>query len=201
MRTITLAEEQDAELVQQTLCGQQSAYNLLVKRYQRQVYNFVYRMLGNAEDAGDLTQDTFLRAYSALRTFRQDASFLTWLFKIASNLCIDLLRSRKSKGALSLDLEAEEGREPAANPRTSDPEEAAMRGALQDIVQRAVLNLPERYRVVIVMRHLQGMSVEEIASSLEMPAGTVKTHLFRGREMLRERLGSLLEVNNDGKPI
>lgn len=201
MRTITLTEEQDAELVQQTLCGQQSAYNLLVKRYQRQVYNFVYRMLGNAEDAGDLTQDTFLRAYSALRTFRQDASFLTWLFKIASNLCIDLLRSRKSKGAISLDLEAEEGREPAANPRTSDPEEAAMRGALQDIVQRAVLNLPERYRVVIVMRHLQGMSVEEIASSLEMPSGTVKTHLFRGREMLRERLGSLLEVNNDGKPI
>jgi RNA polymerase sigma-70 factor (ECF subfamily) len=198
-RTITLVEQNDADLVRQTLCGNTSAYNGLVMRYQRQVYNLAYRMLGNAEDAGDLVQETFLRAYGALASFRQDASFLTWLYKIASNLCIDQLRSRKARSALSLDVELEEGREPAADSRNCSPEELAIRDSVQDVVQRAISNLPEKYRVVVVMRHLQDMSVEEIANVLEMPTGTVKTHLFRAREMLRGRLRSVLEMETDGK--
>lgn len=192
-------EHSDAELVRQTLCGHTSAYNGLVQRYQRQVYNLAYRMLGNAEDAGDLVQDTFLRAFGALASFRQDASFLTWLYKIASNLCIDQLRSRKAKGALSLDVELEEGREPAAESRQSAPEDTAVRSAVQDIVHHAIQNLPERYRIVVVMRHLHDMSVEDIARSLDLPTGTVKTHLFRAREMLRGRLGTVLEMETDGK--
>ena len=198
-RTITLVEQSDAELVRQTLCGQTAAYNGLVLRYQRQVYNLAYRMLGNAEDAGDLVQDTFLRAYSALAKFRQDASFLTWLYKIASNLCIDQLRSRKAKSALSLEVELEEGREPASEDRNNLPEERAIREATQEILHREILNLPEKYRVVVVMRHLQEMSVEEIADALELPTGTVKTHLFRARDMLRGRLRSVLEMETDGK--
>src|SRR4051812_46470810 len=108
-------EQTDAVLVQRTLRGETVAYNSLVQKYQRQVYNLSYRMLNSAEDAGDMVQETFIRAFGALASFRQDASFLTWLYKIASNLCIDHLRSRKSKGALSLDVELEEGREPAAD--------------------------------------------------------------------------------------
>jgi RNA polymerase sigma-70 factor (ECF subfamily) len=192
-------EQNDADLVKQTLCGNTSAYNGLVMRYQRQVYNLAYRMLGNAEDAGDLVQDTFLRAYGALTSFRQDASFLTWLYKIASNLCIDQLRSRKAKSTLSLEVELEEGREPAADIRSTCPEEAAVRGSVQDVVQRAILNLPEKYRAVVVMRHLNDMSVDEIARILELPTGTVKTHLFRAREMLRGRLRPVLEMETDGK--
>ncbi len=192
-------EHNDADLVRRTLCGEVAAYNGLVLRYQRQVYNLAYRMLGNAEDAGDLVQETFLRAYGALASFRQDASFLTWLYKIASNLCIDQLRSRKAKGALSLDVELEEGREPAADNRATGPEESAVRDAVQEVVNRAILNLPERYRVVVVMRHLQDMSVDEIARALNLPTGTVKTHLFRAREMLRERLRPVLEMEADGK--
>ena len=198
-RTTTLLEQSDAEIVRQTLCGNTAAYNGLVLRYQRQVYNLAYRMLGNAEDAGDLVQDTFLRAYSALAKFRQDASFLTWLYKIASNLCIDQLRSRKAKGALSLEVELEEGREPASDDRNSAPEDRAIREAMQEILHREILNLPEKYRVVVVMRHLQEMSVEEIADALELPTGTVKTHLFRARDMLRGRLRSVLEMETDGK--
>ena len=194
-------EQNDAELVRQTLCGDTAAYNSLVQKYQRQVYNLSYRMLGNAEDAGDLVQDTFIRAYGALSSFRQDASFLTWLYKIASNLCIDLMRSRKAKGALSLNVELEEGREPAADARTSNPEDAAVRDAVKNVVQQAVHCLPEKYRVVVVMRHLQDMSVEDIARVLDLPTGTVKTHLFRGREMLRERLKPVLEMEADGKSI
>jgi RNA polymerase sigma-70 factor (ECF subfamily) len=192
-------EQTDADLVRQTLSGNTSAYNGLVQRYQRQVYNLAYRMLGNAEDAGDLVQDTFLRAYGALSSFRQDASFLTWLYKIASNLCIDQLRSRKAKSTLSLDVELEEGREPAADIRSSGPEEAAVRSSVQDVVQRAVLNLPDKYRAVVVMRHLQDMSVDEIARILDLPTGTVKTHLFRARDMLRGRLRPVLEMETDGK--
>ncbi len=184
----------DATLVQRVVDGDLNAYNALVMRYQRQVYNLAYRMLNNAEDAGDIVQETFIRAYGALASFRQNASFLTWLYKIASNLCIDFLRSRRSKGALSLDFELEEGREPAADERTYSPESSAVRGAVGQIVNKAVMNLPEKYRVVVIMRHLQGMSVEEIADQLALPSGTVKTHLFRAREMLRERLGPVLEI-------
>lgn len=192
-------EQTDASLVQRTLGGETAAYNVLVQRYQRQVYNLAYRMVGNAEDAGDMVQETFLRAYGALSSFRQDASFLTWLYKIASNLCIDNLRARKSKGALSLDFELEEGREPAADERIFSPEDTAVRGAVGDIVQKAVMNLPAKYRVVVMMRHLQGMSVEEIAEQLNLPSGTVKTHLFRAREMLRERLRPVLDMEADGR--
>jgi RNA polymerase sigma-70 factor (ECF subfamily) len=199
MRTVTLLEQTDAALVRQTLCGQTTAYNTLVQRYQRQVYNLAYRMLGNAEDAGDLVQDTFLRAYGALASFRQDASFLTWLYKIASNLCIDHIRSRKTRTALSLDAESAEGREPAADTRSTAPEELAVRGAVSEVVQDAIGNLPERYRVVVVMRHLHDMSVEDIAQALDLPTGTVKTHLFRAREMLRGRLRPVLEMEADGK--
>lgn len=191
-------ERTDAALVQGTLRGNLDAYDVLVKRYQRQVYNLAYRMLGNAEDAGDLVQETFIRAFGALKSFRQDASFLTWLYKITSNLCIDQMRARKSRGALSLDVELEEGREPMAD-RSSSPEDQVVRGAVGEIVQRAVMNLPERYRVVVVMRHLQDMSIDEIASQLDLPSGTVKTHLFRGREMLRERLKPVLGIETDGR--
>lgn len=182
--------------MRQTLCGKTAAYNGLVTRYQRQVYSLAYRMLGNAEDSGDLVQETFLRAYSALSKFRQDASFLTWLYKIASNLCIDQLRSRRSKSALSLDVELEEGREPAADARSSSPEECAIREVTNDILHKEIINLPEKYRAVVVLRHLQDMSVEEISDSLQIPTGTVKTHLFRAREMLRVRLRSALEMEN-----
>ena len=192
-------EQTDATLVQRTLAGQTQSYNVLVERYQRQVYNLAYRMVGSAEDAGDMVQETFLRAYGALSSFRQDASFLTWLYKICSNLCIDFLRSRRSKGALSLDFELEEGREPAALDRGYDPEDTAVRGAVSEVVQKAVMNLPAKYRVVVVMRHLQGLSVEEIAEQLNLPSGTVKTHLFRARDMLRERLGSVLDMDSDGR--
>jgi len=191
-------EATDTVLVQRTLKGDTPAYNVLVQRYQRQVYSLAYRMLGNAEDAGDMVQETFLRAYGALSTFRQDASFLTWLYKIASNLCIDRMRARKTLNALSLDAELEEGREPAAD-RSCSPENVVVRDAVSEIVHKEVMHLPARYRVVVVMRHLQQMSIEEIAEQLNLPSGTVKTHLFRAREMLRERLRPVLEVEADGR--
>jgi RNA polymerase sigma-70 factor (ECF subfamily) len=191
-------EQTDAFLVQRTLDGDVEAYGVLVQRYERQVYSLAYRMLGNGDDAADLAQDTFLRAYGALASFRQDASFLTWLYKITSNLCIDFMRARKSRAAVSLDFEVEEGREPIAD-RSSSPEDTALRGAVSEVVQDAVMCLPAKYRVVVVMRHLQGLTIEEIADQLHLPPGTVKTHLFRARQMLKERLKPILGMETDGR--
>jgi len=188
----------DASLVRRCLRGDADSYDVLVRRYQRQVYSLLYRMLGNADDADDLVQDTFVRAYNALHSFRQDASFLTWLYKIASNLSIDLLRTRKSKGTASLDEEIECGREPATPERESSPETAAVRGSVSEVVHHEIMNLPERYRRVVLLRHVSDMTIEEIACRLELPTGTVKTHLFRAREMLRDRLRPVLDMESHG---
>jgi RNA polymerase sigma-70 factor (ECF subfamily) len=191
-------EVTDAELVRRCLRGESGCYDDLVRKYQRQVYSLLYRMVGNADDADDLVQETFVRAYNALDTFRQDASFLTWLYKIASNRSIDLIRARQSKGAASLDEEMDSGREPAAPERESSPEAAAVRGSVSEVVHHQIINLPERYRRVVLMRHVADMSIEEIATELQMPTGTVKTHLFRAREMLRDRLRPVLEMESHG---
>lgn len=188
----------DAVLVRRALGGDAGSYDALVHRYQRQVYSLLYRMLGNPCDAEDMAQETFIRAYRALHTFRQDASFLTWLYKIASNLSVDLIRSRRSKSAGSLDEEIEAGREPAASSRDTSPEDAAIRGSVGDIVHQAIMELPDKYRRVVLLRHVADMSIEEIAEQLELPTGTVKTHLFRARALMRERLGPVLGMNGYG---
>jgi RNA polymerase sigma-70 factor (ECF subfamily) len=148
-------------------------------------------MTGNAEDAADLTQDAFVRAYSALGRFRIGSNFSTWLFAIANNACIDLARSRRRRGDTSLDDEIDDGREPAD--RGATPEQHVTRADQAARVQAAVEALPEKYRAVVIMRHLQDMPVEEIGRVLSLPTGTVKTHLFRGRELLRRRLVGVAE--------
>jgi RNA polymerase sigma-70 factor (ECF subfamily) len=182
-------EKTDAELISNTLAGDIASFNQLIKRYQRPVYNLVYRMLGNAEDASDVTQEVFLRAFCKLNTFRQDAVFTAWLYRIASNMCVDHFRARKI--TVPIEVEEEKGREIPAK-KEENPEYRAMQNTTGEVVRQAILDLPERYRDVVIMRHLQGMNIEEISNALQLPSGTVKTHLFRGREMLRSRLAPLL---------
>jgi len=188
----------DAVLVRRTLAGDTACYDVLIHRYQRQVYSLLYRLVHNPTDAEDLLQETFIRAYSALGSFRKDASFLTWLYRIAANLSVDLMRSRKVHSAASLDEEVESGREPAATDRRGAPEDAAMREDVSETVHKAIMNLPERYRRAVLLRHVAGMSIEEIAELLSMPSGTVKTHLFRARELLRQQLRPALGMDDHG---
>jgi RNA polymerase sigma-70 factor, ECF subfamily len=190
-RTEDPATLSDDDLVRRCLGGDRSAFNQLVERYQRPLYNFCYRMAGNGEDANDLTQDTFVRAYGALARFRPGSNFSTWLFAIANNACIDLVRTRQRRGDVSLDFEVEEGREPAD--KRPQPDVEVARGDQAARVQAAVQTLPDKYRAVVVMRHLQDMPVEEIGRIMGLPVGTVKTHLFRGRELLRRRLTGVVE--------
>jgi RNA polymerase sigma-70 factor (ECF subfamily) len=180
----------DAELVRLCLEGDRTAFDSLVARHYRGIYNMVYRMLGNAEDALDLTQETFLRVYTRLDTFQLGRPFTAWLRRIASNLCIDHLRQRPQP-AVSLDEQLEAGLEQADDsPGASPPDRLEMAEDSRRVLA-AVQRLPAKQRAVLIMRHVDGMSLEEIAAALGWPLGTVKVNLFRGRRAVREMVGEL----------
>ncbi|GHO89931.1 hypothetical protein KSZ_79370 [Dictyobacter formicarum] len=155
---------------------------MLVQRHQRRVFNLVYRMLQQYDEANEVTQETFLAAWQGLRSFRRDARFTTWLHRIAYNCALKQLEQRKKDSALQIAIQAEAV---DSDERIGAELEAHDR---QAIVREHISTLPAKYRVVLVLRHLQEMTYEEMAEILTMPIGTIKTHLFRARNLLKERL-------------
>lgn len=181
-------DAEDQILVERSLQGEQQAFGQLVGRYQKPVYNLAYRMTGRREDAENLTQETFLRAYAKLETFQLERRFSPWLFRIASNLCINW-KNRRERRELSLDSLDEGQKEQLVFSDTSaDPLSQIEQDQLQTLLQQEILALPIRYRLVFTLRYLEDHSCREIAEILEMPEGTVKTHLFRARRILKEKL-------------
>ena len=180
----------DAELIRLCLAGEQTAFDELAARHYRRVYNVIYRMLGNREQAEDVTQETFLRVYSRLDTFQEGGSFVGWLRRIASNMSIDHLRRRREQ-TVSLDEQLESGVEQADTRLDAQPEDRLEMSEDSRRVVEAVQKLPGKQRAVLVLRHVEGMKIDEIARTLKMPAGTVKTLLFRGRQAIREMVGAL----------
>ncbi len=161
--------------------GDQSAFAQLVEIYQTPVYNLAYRMLGNAEDAEDAAQETFLRAYAQLKRFRSDQKFATWLLTIAAHHCIDRLRRRKRLTWLSLDDEVFSGTLASDAP---EPEDAAVRRESQQEVERWLERLAPAYRLVVVLRYWYDQSIEEIAQTTGDSVGAVKVKLHRARNAL-----------------
>ncbi|HEY3266732.1 MAG TPA: sigma-70 family RNA polymerase sigma factor [Armatimonadota bacterium] len=176
--------------MRQAVAGRAQAFDVLVECYQRRLYNYCYRMVGNAEDACDVTQEAFVRAYRNIATFRVGEPFAPWLYRIAHNLCIDHLRRKPN--TLSLDVEMDEGRDP--KDRCAGPEDAAQESETRRLINAAIADLPEKYRSVMLLRHGRGMPLEEIAETLGIPLNTVKVHLHRAREQMRQRLDGVLEV-------
>jgi RNA polymerase sigma-70 factor (ECF subfamily) len=179
-------DRDDAELVVASRSGDQDAFAQLVQRHQRRVFNLVFRMLQQYEEASEITQETFLAAWQGLPAFRGDALFSTWLYRIAYNCCMKQLEQRKRDRALQAAMQAEhilQRRDTDERART----ELEVHG-LQDLIREHLSMLPAKYRVVLVLRHLQDMTYEEMAEILTMPIGTIKTHLFRARNLLKERL-------------
>lgn len=175
------------ELIAHAVAGDGEAFNELLRRYQGMAYSVAYRMLGNAEDAADATQDAFLSAYRALKRFRH-GSFRSWLMRIVTNACYDGLRRTRRHPVASLDSgENVDGHECLADPGES-PEETVERQDQSRQVQRALSALPPKQRVVVVLSDLQGLGYAEIARALRVPVGTVRSRLSRGRRALRERL-------------
>ena len=174
----------DAELVRRCLAGEERAYGLLLKKYKRPVFSLVYRMVRQREEAEDLASEAFFKAFRALATFDPAKPFSSWIFKIASNLSIDWLRRRKMETA-SLDDADAVWELPDGRPTA---EEALERAQTMQVVEEAIGKLAPDYRVVVLLRHQEERSYEEIADILGLPLGTVKIRLFRAREELKKRL-------------
>ena len=180
----------DQEIVQAVLAGEQHRYAELVERYQGRIVSYVMRMMSNYDDAVDLSQEVFLKAYTALDSYRPQYPFTAWLFRIARNASIDELRRRRMT-LVSLDapLATEEGE--MQRDIVSDeagPEVAFLEGEARSEIERAIEDLPDKYREPLVLRHAAEMSYDEISEALELPLGTVKTRIFRAREALRTNL-------------
>jgi len=183
------AEQDDLTLVSASQVGDQDAFALLVQRHQRFVFNLVFRMLEQYEEANEVTQETFLAAWQGLSGFRRDARFSTWLYRIAYNCALKQLEQRKRDQALQVAIQVKQADQCIDNDERVGAEiEAHER---QTIVYEHLSNLPAKYRIVLVLRHLQEMTYEEMAEILTMPIGTIKTHLFRARNLLKERLEAL----------
>lgn len=176
-------EQEDARLVAASKQGDQDAFSLLVQCYQRRVFNLVFRMLQNYEEASEVTQEAFLAAWQGLPAFRGEARFSTWLYRIAYNCALKQLEIRKRDQTLQKNLQAEQICD-NTDPRNDFFETLDN----QQMVQEQLSQLPPRYRIVLILRHLQDMTYEEMAEVLTMPIGTIKTHLFRARNLLKERL-------------
>ena len=170
----------DAALVELVLAGNQDVFSLLVERYKDAVQNLAYRMLNNVTEAEDVTQETFVRAYTQLCTYKHAHKFSTWLLSIASHLSIDQLRRRRF---LALPLEDVPFLEWIVDAGTG-PEQSALQGEQQDEIQSYLQKLPSKYRAVIVLRYWHDFSYEEIAGTLNLTPALVKARLHRARELL-----------------
>lgn len=185
----------DERLVERAKKGDADAFEVLVSRYERKVYNLAYRLTGHHEDASDLAQDAFVRVYTRLADFRGDSSFATWLYRIVTNACKDELRRRRRQTVTSLDqpMENDDGEmtRQVEDAHTDTPEQAVERQEVQRAVQLAINSLDEHFRMVLVMRDIQELSYNEIADVLGENLGTVKSRLNRARNALKEALEKL----------
>ncbi len=173
----------DHELVAQIRAGDQRAFVELIDRYKARIYHTSLRILGHREDAEEASQDTFVRAYRGLENFREDATFSTWIYRICVNACLNKLESRKRFKVQDIDKTPIE-----ELPFTASPEAEFADEDLESRVFSAVEKLPAKYRTVLVLYHIQHLAYQEIATIMQMPMGSVKTHLFRARALLRERV-------------
>lgn len=186
----------DTGLVEECQKGDASAFDEVVRRYKDRVYNVIFRFLGNHEDALDVSQEVFVRAYRGIRTFKGDAKLYTWLYSIAANLSRNRLRDGARKGrnrGTSLDaLESEtSGNTSEAASTGETPYSVASNKEMQALLQKCLDELPDHYRMTFILRTFEDLSYEEIAEAMGCPAGTVKSRLNQARKMLRERLREL----------
>ncbi len=189
---------EDRALIMRCQRGDASAFNDLIVKYEKVVYNFAYRLTQNYDDANDIAQDAFIRAYNAIQSFRGDSAFSTWIFRITTNVFLDERKRRKSHPQQSLDeyVTGEEGNREGMQVEDTapTPSEIVETKERQQIVAQAIQDLPEYQRAMVVLYHVQQKSYEEIAEIMKLPIGTVKSRLNRARLALKEKLSSMQEL-------
>ena len=186
----------EIDLVKRAQRGDLQAYDELVKRYQERIYATVYHMTSNHEDANDLAQEAFIKAYSALKSFKGGSSFYTWLYRIAVNKTINFLKQRKNKFHLSLndiDFNAEHDPDLMALISDKTPTRDVALSELQKKLNEALLKLSEPHRMVVILHDVQGQSHDEIAEVMGCNIGTVRSRLFYARQQLQGHLASYIK--------
>jgi RNA polymerase sigma-70 factor (ECF subfamily) len=183
-------KEVDIQLIARAKAGDEIAYRTLLDKYERAVFTICLRMVRNRDEATDLAQDAFIKVFSMLERYNPSYAFSSWLFKITSNLCIDYLRKRRIETfAMDEPISGDKGdiqrQYEAPDP---DPETEYIRKEKMERLSEAIENLPPHYRIMLILRHQQNLSYEEIAESLDIPLGTVKARIHRAREMLKASL-------------
>ena len=185
-----LSREEDADLIERAVAGDQQAFTQLRQKYYPTIAGLIRRMMHNSDDVEDLVQETFVKAFNAIATFNHEYAFSTWLYRIASNHCIDFLRKKRLK-TFSIDqpIETHDGEmQYEISDSTWLPDTDIHNKEKSSLLNAAIQELPEKYRVVIELRHGEELDYQEIANKLGLPLGTVKAHLFRAREMLYKKL-------------
>ncbi len=187
---------EEAELVRRARHGDLGAYDDLVRRYQERIYATIYHMTSNHEDANDLAQEAFIKAFQALRSFKGGSSFYTWVYRIAVNKTINFLKQRKNKAQLSLDdldFNAEHDPDLVALISEKTPRREANLSELQEKLNAAMQRLSEPHRLVVTLHDVQGLSHEEIADIMDCNIGTVRSRLFYARQQLQAYLSDYLK--------
>lgn len=181
-----MTREEESRIVQKVIRGDVNAFEKLVLEYEKSVYNIALRMTGNSEDASDMTQEAFIKAYNSLQSFRGDSKFSVWLYRIATNVCLDFLRSRSRKPTVSLSVEDNEGEEVQLDvaDESQSPELLLDRQMTRESVRRGLETLSPEYRQILLLREIQGLSYDEISQALGLEVGTVKSRIFRARKKL-----------------
>jgi RNA polymerase sigma-70 factor (ECF subfamily) len=190
-----IPDDTDQELVRRVQAGDQSAFNLLVLKYQHRVLKLVGRFVNDPTEAEDVAQEAFLKAYRALASFRGDSAFYTWLYRIAINTAKNALVSQRRRPVdFDLDLQDPDQYERQARLKEADtPEGVLLTDEIRTVVEEAMEQLPEDLRTAIVLRELEGLSYEEIAEAMDCPVGTVRSRIFRAREAIDKKLKPLLD--------
>jgi RNA polymerase sigma-70 factor, ECF subfamily len=179
----------DAQLIDQALHGHTDAFGQLVLKYQDRLFNTVFHVMGQAEDARDVVQEALVQAFLKLDTFRRDSAFYTWLYRIAFNVA--MTHRRRQRPTVSMDCAGAKGMELSDN--QDDPAESLERKERCGQVRRAISQLAEEYRAVLVLREIDGCCYETISEILNLPVGTVRSRLHRARLQLREQLHGMFE--------
>lgn len=179
--------------IKQVKKGDHNAFGEIVEIYKNKVYQLCYRILGNSHEAEDVAQDAFIRAFVNIKSYNPEFKFSTWLFRIATNLCIDRIRKKKPDYYLDAEVAGTDGLTMYSHlaSNTPLPENKLESLELHEAVQKGILNLPEKYRIVIILKYIEEFSLNEISEILDLPLGTVKTRIHRGREALSKQLSNV----------
>lgn len=184
-------ELSDDQLIERFKEGDEFAFDMLVRRYEQRVYQYAFRLTHNADDAGDIVVETFLRMYNALKRFRGDAQLSTWLYRIVSNVFFDFRKREQRHEHLPLEIQGEEDEEPMERPipdESIDLEAYVLEQERKRVLMEAIEQLPDYQRVVLILFHIEERPYEEIAQITGLPLGTIKSRLNRARNALRALL-------------